>query len=82
MGYHLKEIKKGKFGEISKIQEELDELNDAHDQDNKIMAMCELSDIYGAIEGYLVEYFPHLTMEDLKIMASATARSFRDGSRK
>jgi len=82
MGYHLRKIKKGEYGEISKIQEELDELYDAIGQDNKIMAMCELSDIYGALEGYLKNYFPDLTMEDLKTMSEATKRAFEDGDRK
>lgn len=81
MGYHLREIKKGEYGEISKIEEELDELKEALEQDNMIMAMCELSDVYGALVGYLENYFPELTIEDLKTMSDATRRAFRDGSR-
>jgi len=81
MAYHLREIKRGKFGEISKIEEELDELKESLEQNNKIMAMCELSDIYGAIRGYLEKHFPDLTMEDLKIMSDATRRAFDDGTR-
>jgi len=82
MGYHLREIKKGEYGEISKIEEELDELKEALEQDNMIMAMCELSDVYGALDGYLEKYFPELTMEDLKTMSEATKRAFGDGTRK
>ena len=82
MGYHLRKIKKGTFGEISKIEEELDELKEALEQDNKIMAMCELSDVYGSLEGYLEKHFPDLTMEDLKTMSDATIRAFKDGDRK
>jgi len=81
MGYHLREIKRGEFGEISKIEEELDELKESLEQGNKIMAMCELSDVYGAIRGYLEKHFPDLTMEDLKTMSDATRRAFEDGSR-
>ena len=81
MGYHLRKIKKGVFGEISKIEEEIDELKEALEQDNKRMAMCELSDVYGSLEGYLEKHFPDLTMEDLKTMAEATKRAFADGSR-
>ena len=53
MSYHLNEIPRGVFGEISKIDEELCELVDAVQQGNKIMTLCELSDIVGAIEGFL-----------------------------
>ena len=80
-GYHLKKIKRGKIGEISKIQEELDELQDAVDQKNKIMALVELSDMYGAIELYLKKHHPGTTMKDLKIMSKTTQRAFKNGHR-
>ena len=82
MGYHSREIKKGRFGEISKIKEETEELEDAIIQGNKIMAICELADIYGAIDGYLEKYFPDIHMHDLEKMAEATKRAFEDGTRK
>jgi hypothetical protein len=82
MGYHLREIKRGEFGEISKIEEEIEELKESLEQNNRIMAMCELSDIYGAIRGYLRKYHPDLTMEDLRVMADATQRAFESGKRK
>ena len=81
MGYHIAEIKKGKFGDLSKLQEELDELKDCEDQQNKIMALVELSDLYGAIKGYLTKNIPSMTMEDLRIMSEATERAFKDGTR-
>lgn len=81
MGYHITEIKKGKFGDLSKLQEELDELKDCELQENKIMALVELSDLYGAIKGYLEKNIPSMTMEDLKIMSEATERAFKDGTR-
>jgi len=80
VGYHLRPIPKGVLGQTSKIQEELDELVDAEAQGNKILAMCELADLYGALEVLAVRY--GLTMDDLKSMADATARAFQDGSRK
>lgn len=80
MSYHLVEIKKGVYGELSKIQEELEELVDADNQNNKIMIGVELSDIYGALEAYAEKY--HYTMEDLRIMSEATKRAFQTGSRK
>lgn len=46
-------IPQGVYGELSKVTEELYELADALDQCNPIMAMCEVSDIYGAIQGFV-----------------------------
>lgn len=79
MGYHKAEIKKGVLGKPSKIQEELDELVDAVDQNNIILALCELADIYGALEACAKNF--NVTMGDLQIMAHATAAAFEDGSR-
>ncbi len=81
MGYHKRRIKKGVFGEISKIREELEELEDAEHQGVAIMAMCELADLYGAIRAYAKSKYK-LTMEDLQKMADRTAEAFRDGSRR
>lgn len=53
IGYHLKSIPKGVVGKVSKIIEEIDELEDAMEQGVKIMALVELSDLYGAIDLYL-----------------------------
>lgn len=80
-GYHIAEIKKRLYGSAGKIQEELDELNDAHEQGSKIMVLVELSDLYGAIEGYLEEYFPGMQMHDLKKFSDITKRAFREGVR-
>jgi hypothetical protein len=81
MGYHKAKIDKGKFGEISKIQEELDELKDSMDQQVVIMALVELADIYGAMEGFLDRYFPSITMEDVKKMSELTKHAFQTGDR-
>lgn len=80
MGYHIATIKKGTLGQTSKIREELDELIDAENQNNKILAMVELSDIYGALEAVAKNY--NLTMSDLKCMSDATKRAFVSGQRK
>lgn len=82
MGYHKNQIKKGTYGEISKIQEELEELQDAQQQNNKIMQLVELSDIIGAIEGFLDKHHPKITIQDLLIMAKATHNAFKSGDRK
>ena len=42
MGYHTKEIDKGVLGEFSKIREEWEELEDAHNQRDSILTLCEL----------------------------------------
>jgi len=80
MGYHIRHINKGTLGQVSKLQEELEELIDAEEQGIRIMAMCELADIYGALQAMADKY--GLTMADLKSMADATARAFKDGSRR
>ena len=64
MGYHKKEISEGIVGEFSKIQEEFEELIDAHEQNDKILQMCEMSDLIGAIEEYSLNKF-NITLQDL-----------------
>ncbi len=80
-GYHIVDIKKRIYGSAGKIQEELDELNDAHEQGSKIMMLVELSDLYGAIEGYLQQNFPGMQMHDLKKFSDITKRAFESGER-
>lgn len=82
MGYHRKKITCGEYGEVSKIQEEYEEFIDAIEQDNKIMALCELSDLIGAIEGYVAHWYPSLNLEYVLKMKDATKNAFLDGTRK
>ena len=81
MSYHLQPIPVGHYGEISKIEEELLELKDAQAQGIKIMELNELSDIMGAIEGYLEKHHPGMTLDDLIVMNKATRRAFESGHR-
>jgi len=81
MGYHLGQIPKGELGEPSKIREEFLEFQDAIKQDAKLMALCELSDLLGAIEAYLEKHHPSIKLEDLLKMKSLTARAFQTGRR-
>lgn len=81
-GYHLNEIPKGELGKLSKIREELDEAFDAEKQNNPIMLLLELSDIIGAVEGYLEKNHPTITLDNLINMARATHRAFESGERK
>ena len=79
MGYHKRKIERGEFGKTSKIREELDELEDALEQNNRIMAMVELSDLYGAIQAVANNIGTNMT--ELQIMSEATERAFKDGTR-
>ncbi len=79
MGYHLRKIEKGVYGEVSKIREELEELEDALEQQVYIMAHVEIADLYGALEAYAESM--GLDMDELKKMSDVTKRAFTDGSR-
>lgn len=56
MGFHKVKIKKGKYGELSKIREELDEAYDAEEQGQDLMLLIELSDMLGAIDAVARKY--------------------------
>lgn len=80
MGYHLRPILTlGVYGEPSKIREELEELEESLEQDNLILALVEMSDLYGALEAVAAK--KGVTMEDLAKMSAATKRAFQDGTR-
>ena len=79
MGYHLSKIPKGKLGEFSKIQEEYLELYDAHMQENKILELCELCDLVGAIEAYAKKF--NLELDNIIKMKEANKKAFEDGTR-
>lgn len=81
MGYHINnDIKKGIVGEFSKIREEFEELEDGVNQDDKILIVCELSDLVGAIEEYAKKF--NMTLEDLKKFSDKTKSAFNEGKRK
>jgi hypothetical protein len=80
-GYHEAEIKRGVLGDASKIREEFEEFWDAHSRAMLIMALVELSDLYGAMEAYLMRYHPYLSMKDVAKMSDSTKKAFEDGTR-
>lgn len=80
MGYHKNKIKRGVFGEFSKINEEYDELLDAHEQNDKILMICELCDLIGAIEGYAEREF-QISLEDIIKFKNKTKNAFINGDR-
>lgn len=81
-GYHVLQIEKGVYGEPSKIREETEEFLDAVQQQNPILALVELSDLMGAIQGYLNTTHPNVDIHDLINMAYLTEKAFKDGTRK
>lgn len=82
-GYHINDIPRGVYGELSKVIEEALELKDAMEQGQKLMCLIEISDIIGAIEGYIEKYYGgKITMTDLHNMSYATKRAFESGDRK
>lgn len=80
MGYHKTQIPKGRLGDFSKITEEYLELVDAHEQNVKILELCELCDLVGAIEEYVKQF--NLTLFDIVNMKNLTKQAFNDGTRK
>lgn len=80
MGYHKTKITKGTLGHFSKVREEYEELSDAVEQESKVLQICEMCDLIGAIELYAAKF--NLTLDDLIKMKQLTARAFKDGTRK
>jgi len=80
MAYHIKYIEKGVIGEFSKINEEFEELLDAFEQDDKVLQICELTDLIGAISEYSNKHF-NLTMDDLYCFSLKTKHAFINGER-
>lgn len=80
MGYHQSQIIKGVLGEYSKIREEFDELTDAINQNDSVLAICELTDLIGAIEAYSYPKY-NLTIEDLVKFSRKTKEAFKEGKR-
>lgn len=77
MAYHKREIKKGEIGEFSKVQEEFIELLDAYEQEDKVMQICELTDLVGAIQLFSEKQF-NLTLEDLIKYSNKTQEAFKE----
>lgn len=80
MGYHSRPMPKGVYGEFSKVEEEWEELLDARKQDARILEICEIADLYGALKGYVEKRFG-MTIEDVAKMSKMTSEAFVEGSR-
>jgi phosphoribosyl-ATP pyrophosphohydrolase len=81
MGYHKREIHKGVLGQFSKIAEEFDELEDAYDQGDRVLMICELADLLGAIEAYSLTKHD-ISLEELICFMTKTKEAFKEGKRK
>lgn len=78
--YHTVEIPKGVFGHHSKITEEYLEFEDAMNQDNPVLALCELVDLIGAIEAFVITRH-NISLTSLIDMMELNKKAFRDGHR-
>lgn len=81
-GYHINVIKKGVYGQISKVMEEFDEVMDSWEQKSPIMAMVELSDMLGAIEACADAELFNQCMEMASIIVDSSKRKTSWWSRK
>jgi len=80
MGYHKNKISKGYYKEFSKIKEEFEELEDAYQQGDPILQLCEMADLIGAIEAYSIFYFG-IGIEKIIDFNNKTKEAFKEGSR-
>ncbi len=62
--------------------EEMEEATDAYLSQNPIMLLVELSDFYGAMELFLEQHLPGVSMDDVKRMQQVTARAFKNKVRR
>lgn len=79
MSYHNIKIPKTHHNSHFKIQEEVMEYLDAISSGNKIMAIQELSDVYGCLEK--LTHSLGYSISDLKVMSDTTKRVFNSGAR-
>lgn len=78
-GYHTQNIEKGVLGEFSKVKEEFEELEDAVQQEDKIMILCECSDLIGAIKHFVLPF--NISLEDLISFNDKTENAFKTNKR-
>lgn len=78
-GYHKLKLMKHSNSSLWKIEEEMLEYIDAISTNNKVMAIQELSDLFGVIEDQANKM--GITIEELKTMSDLTKSVFQSGSR-
>ena len=62
-------------------REEYEELTDAVNQGSKVMEICEMCDLIGAIKSYAFTQY-NLTLGDLIQFLEKTESAFKDGTRR
>lgn len=80
MSYHKLKIHKHSVDSPYKLQEEFLEYIDAIATGNNVMAVQELSDLYGCIENEVQKF--GMTVDHLKTMSDVTKGVFNSGTRK
>lgn len=78
--YHTTEIPKGVLGHESKITEEYLEFADAMKQQNPVLALCELADLIGAIEAFVIVRH-NISLTSIIDMMELNKKAFVDGHR-
>ena len=79
MSYHKLKIHKHHHNSPYKLLEEFTEYIDSIATGNKIMALQELSDIYGCLENEVNKL--NYNISDLKVMSDLTKQVFQEGTR-
>lgn len=79
MSYHKLKIHKHSVDSPYKLQEEFLEYIDALATGNKVMAIQELSDLFGCIENEVQKF--GMSVDDLKVMSDLTKEVFESGTR-
>ena len=79
MSYHKLKIHKHAVGSPYKIQEEFLEYIDSLATGNLVMAVQELSDLYGCIETEIQKF--GMTVQELKVMSDLMKEVFDSGTR-
>lgn len=81
-GYHTKFISKGEYGQFSKVEEEFEELKDAWlNRESSVLSVCELSDLYGAMEAF-AEKTLHMPMSEVIKFSELTKEVYQNRPQK
>jgi hypothetical protein len=81
-GYHTQFIPKGEYGEFSKVEEEFEELKDAWlNRESSVLSVCELSDLYGAMEAF-AEITLHMPMSEVIKFSELTKEVYQNRPQK
>lgn len=81
-GYHTQFIPKGEYGEFSKVEEEFEELKDAWlNRESSVLSVCELSDLYGAMEAF-AEKTLHMSMSEVIKFSELTKEVYQNRPQK